>query len=180
MCSELSGQTPKTSISSGLPSSPIPSIASPEEESELLQLALALLLKVTLSFASIFSRTFQLQSFLAIYGTHFSSRELIVFSLLAQYLANPESNAEESLKRTKQERSHRESSVSISVFDHVFNTQIFFLSSWQIEPEMRPTVLSQIPALHHDPPSLRTNPVFHVFLDHIYPVSAPPPTCGGW
>jgi hypothetical protein len=110
VCSELSGQTPKTSISSGLPSSPIPSMASPEEESELLQLALALLLK---------------------------------------YLANPESNAEESLKRTKQERSHRESSI---------------------EPEMRPTVLSQIPALHHDPPSLRTNPVFDVFLNHIYPV----------
>ena len=51
VASELSGQTPKTSISSGLPSSPIPPMASPEEESELLQLALSLLLNVrTLSF----------------------------------------------------------------------------------------------------------------------------------
>ena len=140
---------------------------------------------------------------------------------LAQYLANPESNAEESLKRTKQERSHRESSVSMITMatiqlqlespkfrifrlDFIFwflTTDLFLKShkalkpplggggilaeyapffelllnvlSWfQIEPELRPAVLSQLPALHHDPPSLRTNPVFHVFLDHIYPVSS--------
>ena len=62
MGSELSGQTPKTSISSGLPSSPIPSLASPEEESELLQLALALLLKVTPTFTCIISQTFLLST----------------------------------------------------------------------------------------------------------------------
>ena len=118
MGSELSGQTPKTSISSGLPSSPIPSLASPEEESELLQLALALLLKVTPTFTCIISQTFLLST-AAIFLSNmapktFFLQELIVFPLLSQYLANPESNAEENLKRTKQERTHRESSVSVS------------------------------------------------------------------